>query len=120
MSEIRKAGDTIWIYPQDHPLADHPNGFGFFLSIVHGPAEPRDPYSDKILTTGYVFDERIGRWQREPIPLVISRRQPLASWSHATRDERRVTARHRSDTKTPPTDLPDIRQHGGRLYRRVS
>jgi hypothetical protein len=120
MSEIRRAGETVWIYPQDHPLADRPNGFGFFLAIVHGPAAPRDPYSDKILTTGYVFDERIGRWESEPIPLVISRRQPLASRGPAGREERRVTARHRADTTTAPTDLPDIREYGGRTYRRVS
>ncbi len=120
MRTVRIAGETVWIYPQDHPLADHPKGFGFFLSIVHGAAEPRDPYSDKILTTGYIFDERIGRWQRTPVPMVISRRKPLANWSSASGEERRITARHRTDGVAPPTELPDIREYGGRTYRRVS
>jgi hypothetical protein len=120
MSEIRRAGEIVWIYPQDHPLVDHPEGFAFFLAMVHGAAEPRDPYSDKILTMGYIFDQRIGRWQREPIPLAISRRQPLANWTPASREEPQVTARHRAAVTTPSTDLPDVRDYGGRTYRRVS
>ena len=97
----RQVGDTVWVYPESHPLPEHPAGFGFFISIVHGPVEPRNPYSDKIWTSGYVFDQVTGAWRDEPIPLVIARDQPLAGWEDPAEPARSVV-------------------RGGRRYRRVA
>ena len=116
---VRAAGDTVWIYPDQHELEGHPRGFGFFISYVHGAAEPRNPYSDKILTTGFIFDERIGNWKREPVPLVISRRQPLVQWGQASPEERRVATRHRVDDRDRVQEPSDMVQHEGRTYVRL-
>lgn len=98
---IRRAGETVWVYPETHPLPEHPDGFGFFISIVHGPAEPRNPYSKKVWTTGYVFDQVAGAWRDEPIPLVIAGDQPLADWEDTAESARSLT-------------------RGGRRHRRVA
>jgi hypothetical protein len=110
---VRKAGDTVWIWPGQHLLSGYPDGFAFFLSIVHGASEPRNPYSDKLLTTGYIFDDHAGGWLREPISMTISKRQPLVSWSQATSEPEAVTA---PDLAEEP---PDFLEHEGRQYARV-
>jgi hypothetical protein len=120
VSQIRhevRPGDTVVVYPQDHVVLDQPDGFALFVSIVHGPAQPRNIYSDKIWVTGFVYQQQQGDWAREPIPLIISRHQPLVVWRRSTRTQR-------NRAQTPRRDPGDADPHArvtdkGHVYARV-
>lgn len=80
----------VWVWPDQFPAEEMPNGFALRVDRFLGTADPRRWGADRVWVCGSVFDPAVGRFRDEQITMVISQLQPLAHWRQPPVERRQL------------------------------